>query len=686
MSNYTIKLGSCMARFNLDPDNHKKDAPELWMNFPVPQYMPENLTTLNAFVERDWVSIPSGYADALYSQWLYFVILVNQTANGPRLSLWTSREDAEHIKKYPIIMVQSLTMDEEKAERLSYFKDGTAPCIRILRPLPSAGAGSGGLICKIDKTGEDRAILGGYWLRELPKKASTSWDAKNDLVMSAIPERLRNRLYMDLHEVILYNPTPDYKRYFPDNSGLTPEEQLEIYLEASRDLIDYNAIISSPGYMDTLREVRRHMKDLAKAYKQHHEKQKKQSIPHIPNAFGGIKETGNIWLTPPIATAVESFTSTATDWKTEEHKTKANMFEQTYTHKWAGGTAQMFQSFKAKDEEEKELALEKFNKELLEMQDLKADFLIAHLAQMYASKPDANGFYYMSAKQFLDYRGTKQKKNKNDPKETTLYTGGHRWEDIAKVNVLRMDTKDYQMRLSAMEIITKEINPNTGRVRRGRAVVSHESALIIYNETIVHAPVHKDGTKGDPVVVAWSYRFGSWADHYKNAHPMIALIFQQILKYHPVRQMWEKRIGRYYTFWFRWNASNPEEQRHYLSIRKVLEVSQLQDKIDYQRAAESRNRFETAMDRLQKDGVLQWKWAYDYEEPQGRGWLEDWLDWKIKVTEPEAISNQYKVIEANARIAKEQAQLTELLDEKKRQNHISLPAKKSRKKNQPKRP
>lgn len=105
--------------------------------------------------------------------------------------------------------------------------------------------------------------------------------------------------------------------------------------------------------------------------------------------------------------------------------------------------------------------------------------------------------------------------------------------------------------------------------------------------------------------VLWERRevkIGPWA-RYAPFGPQTALLFRVILEYHSQRQRYAKRIGRFLTIQFFIRAQQTKEGTLDLSIKELLEQSGI--KPDHDNPSRTRKMVEEALQRLQKDQVIQ---------------------------------------------------------------------------------
>lgn len=150
----------------------------------------------------------------------------------------------------------------------------------------------------------------------------------------------------------------------------------------------------------------------------------------------------------------------------------------------------------------------------------------------------------------------------------------------------------------------------------------------------------------DGLSIAWRYSPGAWLAPFLTVpNRQVALLMQQALRYDPYRQRWEKRLARYLTCHLRMDAKNGRPL-----VRRIGPLlDELHLPVDRRHPERTRGRFETALHRLARDGVID---GWDYTgEARGvlatlpsRGWLEWWRDTTITITPSGAIQGRYASI------------------------------------------
>ena len=139
----------------------------------------------------------------------------------------------------------------------------------------------------------------------------------------------------------------------------------------------------------------------------------------------------------------------------------------------------------------------------------------------------------------------------------------------------------------------------------------------------------------------WLYRPGDLlAAHLKGSWRQTALLSQKVLQLDPYRQVYEKRIARYFSWLWR------SRQRKALYLEPIR-IKTILDSIrmNYQnaRAAKVIERFEKMMDTLLDLGIIS-AWQYDGLQEKWR----DWLDCKIIVEPPAEIIQHYEKINSRS--------------------------------------
>jgi len=259
------------------------------------------------------------------------------------------------------------------------------------------------------------------------------------------------------------------------------------------------------------------------------------------------------------------------------------------------------------------------------LDDLDGDVLLVALAQwLDPRRREADGTTWLTVDTVLDGRGLTPKMHRTG---LMRERAGHRNEDRARVaeSMGRLDAVWIQ--LERMTLLA----PRSAR-QPTRADYACESKLLAITDRIA-----RDGAP-----VAWRYRPGDWLTPFLERPNRQTVSFpQQALRYDPYRQTWEKRLARYLTFHLRMDAKNGRPL-----VRRIGPLlDELHLPVDRRHPERTRARFETALHRLARDGVIN-GWDYTAEARgvlarlPSRGWIEWWRGTTITITPPRAIEDR----------------------------------------------
>ncbi|MCP3963183.1 MAG: helix-turn-helix transcriptional regulator [bacterium] len=126
----------------------------------------------------------------------------------------------------------------------------------------------------------------------------------------------------------------------------------------------------------------------------------------------------------------------------------------------------------------------------------------------------------------------------------------------------------------------------------------------------------------------------------------LALLSSKALRYDPKRQHLEKRLARYLAWQWRAGA----RQGNFVRTYRVRTLGQeIGIELDSPRhPTRSRDRLESALDRLQHDGIIAaWQYLPPWNEdalPRQR-WLPVWLEARIAIEAPDIIKNAYRKLD-----------------------------------------
>ncbi|GEM_PF-6589062 len=263
--------------------------------------------------------------------------------------------------------------------------------------------------------------------------------------------------------------------------------------------------------------------------------------------------------------------------------------------------------------------------------------------------PPADPSRWITAGLILDYRGIRPIM-KRDSAEAAPRRHGHRTEDLLEVSqcVARMRNTwvTTNQAVTSIEAAAEESGTRRGRPAQGgqrkqakrsrKRVTTRESPLILIHEQIRQHEV--DGETGQQLPdspsmpIMWRFEIGSWLKPFLEApNIQIAWLVQQALAYDPYREVWEKRLARYFLFHLRLHAGGGGS-----SIAPTIGrlIRSLSLPLDERHPERSRARFEDAMNRLCADSQID-EWFYEPSNPElpARRWLLTWLnDWRVRVS------------------------------------------------------
>lgn len=261
--------------------------------------------------------------------------------------------------------------------------------------------------------------------------------------------------------------------------------------------------------------------------------------------------------------------------------------------------------------------------------DLDGDVLLAVLAHA-LDRAEPDGTTWITADAILDDRGIRPKTERAGP---VRYRAGHRREDRERVaaSVERLERLWVQLQDIAL------LEPRPGaRPRRTR--LTHEGKLLLVADRLMQ----------DGLPVAWRYRPGPWLDPFLlRPNRQTALLAQQVLRYDPYHECWEKRLAGYVTFHLRMDAGRAAPL-----VRRIGPLlDELNLPVDRRHPERTRARFEGALGRLVRDGVIG-AWSYTPAAQDtlaslpARRWIDTWRGLTITVRPAAAVAAHYAAMAA----------------------------------------
>jgi hypothetical protein len=260
------------------------------------------------------------------------------------------------------------------------------------------------------------------------------------------------------------------------------------------------------------------------------------------------------------------------------------------------------------------------------LSDLDGDVLLALLASA-LDRAEDDGTTWISADAILDQRGIRPKTERAG---AIRYRAGHRRADRERIAASMERLERIWVQLQDVALFA----PRHGTARR--VWLTEESALLLVTDRLLQ----------DDLPVAWRYRPGPWlAPFLVRPNRQTALIALQILRYDPYRERWEKRLARYLSFHLRMDA-----RRAAPLVRRIGPLlRELNLPIDRRHPERTRARFEGALARLARDGVIG-AWTYSPAARDriatlpARHWIAAWLALTVVVQPAAVVAAHYAAI------------------------------------------
>jgi len=269
-----------------------------------------------------------------------------------------------------------------------------------------------------------------------------------------------------------------------------------------------------------------------------------------------------------------------------------------------------------------------FEKAMIKMNDLTADVMDAITIKWLESKPEKpKDEIIISADDILELRGIKKK-----------ISGSGRRGGYAKVQ--RDEIRDHiwlldntWINVDRMTVYTED---EKGR-RKKSPWSANERAIIISKK---YQQETNDGSLKNDYI--WQvYPSPVFTESLLGPGRQTALISTKALNYNPQKHWMEKRLVRYFSYIWRIRYKNNDYLKA-ISIETILNGIRVE--IDKNNPNRTKERFEEALDRLHRDGLIA-GWQYDNGNElllESKGWKEDWAKWKIAVEPPYEIIEYYE--------------------------------------------
>lgn len=627
---------SLLARISTDG----ADIP-LYIWSPVTETRINTPEAIDSLVADGYALVPQDGNRSHISHLFTQLFDVQQTATEEKkdFQIWAHPDSLKYVRKNPVTLAYSY----DKLPIRSHY-------MPMVQPLPFPYIGEYGLV----DNGTDKPDL--YNIAQLPQAAQERWQNLQQAILAlAEPGE-----WVPFGDVYKGDHSQYSKNMEKQKLGIaSAEEETQIKEYASALDVAYQQMKAlrqsweKPGWLDQWEAITHMAQAIAADYYTFHLALKKageKPIPNIPDAFNvGTAGMAEIWTHQPFQAYPDAVIARANEWQQEQAE-KENEVILSFTRKKPSGTTFVQIREEVASGQTHDLVYARMREQAERLSDLDADVYLAMLAQLCMGTKDEQGFAWIRADKILDYRGLTPKKNKGDPENK--FTGGHRWEKIEEVAACIKRMENMFIKVQEQEIINPNSIPGAKRRRGSKTTISRESRLFVFGDVIRHNTLPLDGSPGKSIPIAWQYQESSWMLPFMQApNRFVGLIFQKVLNYDPHNEKWEKRLSRYLTFWLRMNARH--EKKPDLIIGNLLKELNLDEDMDEERPQRVRDRFDKAMDTLQRDGILTWDYDSEVKLP-ARKWLSTWMAQKITVEDPPVLKSQYMSIAVNAKIVRSQ--------------------------------
>lgn len=593
-------------------------------------------------VDQDSAEVP---LMAILSQLCDFVIVAegNDQANQ---ELWLHERDIAHIKANPVVLC--LSIDTGEGEELLQY-------VPMLQFLPPPRIGEFALLPRPGREAINEKVH--YTIAQLPNQAHELYLKLCSTIVELaepgqwIPFANAHRLcvseleYMHLVtglRAILLKGTKDERE--------NAKRNLYLLDEAHKEVVAIRSSWLKPDWLVQWNEVRRMAKELAKAYQAHHEQvtgvdsplPENKPLPDIASAFHqvGGEEVAEMYTPLPFQSFPKAAIAKPEEWQQVAGEKEGELILSHAISKPSGTTFTQVRR-EVSDPTQRDAVLAKMWEQVKRFSDLHSDIYLAMVVQLKMGKKDEQGFTWITADQLLDYRGIKRKENPGDL--PTHPTGGHRMERREEVAGCVGDMQDVFIKIQELEIIDDAASGNKRRLPK--TTLNRLSRLFIFGDVVTHNTLPLDGPSKS-ITIAWQFRESAWMLPFLDGpNRFTGILFKKILNYDPFHEVWEKRLSKHFLFWLRTNARHTLKPS--VTIGTLLEEYNLE--IDERNPQRTRDRFEKAMNRLQSDGLLIWRYKDELHLP-ARKWLPTWMAMQITVEDPPIIKSQYLRIQAAARI------------------------------------
>lgn len=280
-----------------------------------------------------------------------------------------------------------------------------------------------------------------------------------------------------------------------------------------------------------------------------------------------------------------------------------------------------------REPDEQQQLIEKMWRQVSELNDLDADVLDMMSALWIAQARNPNDFARVNVRELLEMRGLRAKTGEGGR------ASGYRPEQKQVLFQAIEHISNLFLLIQDMEAPRSEGGGRGERREvRSRAFVVTD---IMGNRTPSGMSLEIEEFLIRPGVLFGYFLFGPGRQ--------LALLSSKAIQYDRIRQDWEKRLARYFSWQWRNDASKMRVKRQFL-VRTLLENTG--KTVDCEHPKRTRDRLEKALSKLTSDDVLaSWRWERSRtasREP--RNWADYWLDWAVEVEMPMYVQKQYQYI------------------------------------------
>ncbi len=171
-------------------------------------------------------------------------------------------------------------------------------------------------------------------------------------------------------------------------------------------------------------------------------------------------------------------------------------------------------------------------------------------------------------------------------------------------------------------VIDQFIHDTSGKKKQGKKTQYTRECRLFSIEEVWYQKELDPNTDTPNLPVGWRVRPGEWLKVFIDQRH-VAYLCDIALKYHPLREKWEKRLSSYIMLHMRMNGGGRSGGKYTRKIEDLLrELSLPVNKRDPER---TKKRFEQAMNRLAQDRHIA---GWDYKEKikdEPKKWLGTWL-------------------------------------------------------------